>query len=80
MNEVGFSTSFTQRYTFAGPPDRDLRRKLLAAGFKFDGIGWSRTLGSADALSPSHARFQIEQDIWDQREFGVTPADWQASA
>ena len=72
MLESIFQTVFTQKHVFAEPPPPQVRRLLLEAGYKFDGVCWARTVGTACSLSPAEAMHFIAQDCKDYRESGLT--------
>ncbi len=71
MADSVFQTCFTQKHIFADVPPPVVRRQLLAAGFRFDGSAWTRTISTVCTLSPSEARHYIEQDAKDYQAAGM---------
>ena len=69
-----FQTTFCQRYVFPEAPAPHVRRKLLAAGFRFDGTAWHRTIGTASTLSHSEMMRFLDSDIQDNRNSGLAPS------
>ena len=63
MLESVFQSTFTQKHVFASHPPPALRRLLVDAGYKFDGVCWTRTIGQACSLTPAEAMRFIQTDI-----------------
>ena len=72
LNSV-FTTTFIQRHHFPEPPPRHVRQQLIAAGYRFDGHAWTRTISTASALTPSEARQFIARDYADYSDSGLAP-------
>ena len=66
-----FQTTFCQRYVFPEVPAPHIRRKLIEAGFKFDGVCWHRTLGTASTLSNAEMMHFLDEDCRNIRESGI---------
>lgn len=73
MPDIVFQTTFCQKYVFPEPPSAHTRNMLIAAGFRYDGTCWHRTIGTASVLSPSDARRYIAQDFNDYSYTGLAP-------
>ena len=68
-------TTFTQKYCFPEPPPAHIRRMLIDAGYKFDGVCWSKTIGTASTLSNSEMMYFLNGDIKNIRDSGLAPSD-----
>lgn len=73
MLDSVFTTTFTQRHHFPEPPPRRVRAQLIAAGYRFDGHAWTRTVSTASALTPAEAMRFIAQDCEDYADSGLAP-------
>jgi hypothetical protein len=45
-------TSYTEKLTFPGKPDRATRQALVAAGFRWNGTQWWRNVNSTNVIRP----------------------------
>lgn len=69
--ETIFQTTFCQRYVFPEPPTPQVRRKLIAAGFRFDGVCWHRTTGTATTLSQNEMARFLDDDLKAYQDAGL---------
>jgi hypothetical protein len=55
-------TSFVEQIAFLEPPDYDTRQALKAAGFRYDGIKWTRTHAITSTLSKEQLEAVIKPE------------------
>ena len=63
MDSPIFRTEFKQVYSFPGSPPPHVRRKLMQAGFTFNGEFWQRVVSTTSVLSQSEMMIFLDSDM-----------------